>query len=115
LGMVRTAMEEEGTWDSSTVIVIADHGLRDFWNALPVWSTDEEQFRQSLDPLHVPFMVKMPHQDGASHFDVPISSTAVYELSVQAMNGRITSSEEALRWFEKNAGDHPPVCLSRSE
>src|SRR5690606_12024995 len=85
LGMVRTAMEEEGTWDAATIIVIADHGLRDFWNELSIWTTEEEQFRQSLDALHVPFLVKMPGQDEPLDFDALRSSNTIFDRSVEVL------------------------------
>ena len=113
LGMVRAAMEEKGTWDSSAVIVIADHGLRDFWNELPIWTQEEEQFRQSLDPLHVPFLIKMPGQDAPLDFDARISSTAIYDLSVEILGEGLTNSEQVLQWLEHEAGSHAPACLSR--
>ena len=112
LGQVRTALEEEGLWEDSTVILTSDHGLRQFWRTTPFWSPEEESYFAPLDDRDVPLMIKMSNQNGALNFDAALSTTIIYDFSIEILNGRITDVPSARRWLETNYDDYPPACLT---
>jgi arylsulfatase A-like enzyme len=108
LGSFRRTLEEEGTWDRSTVVLVADHGFRP-WP--PYFAGGEDSFSYLVDPLHVPLMLKMPRQDVGVPFDAPVSSAIIYDLSIEILNGRISDAAGAVEWLRERSADYPPACL----
>ncbi|MFN7935820.1 MAG: sulfatase-like hydrolase/transferase [Bryobacteraceae bacterium] len=87
LGRLRRAMEESGVWDSTTVVVTADHSWRS-----PV---GREQ-----DP-RVPFLIKFPKSMGAVYeYRAPVSTLVLSELTMQMLRGQIHSVDGAATWMK---------------
>ncbi len=104
LGRVRAAMERAGLWDSSTVLLSADHGLRrDLWAQTPWWSGDEEDAAQGADPRGVPFLVKTAGQKTTLDYTAPIRTIVSRSLIAALLRGQLTNANEVANWLA-----HPP-------
>lgn len=86
LGRLRRAMEQSGVWDSTTVVVTADHSWR-----VPV---GREQ-----DP-RVPFFIKFPKSMGVpGPYAESVSTLVLAPLTMELLRGRLHSVEEAAAWM----------------
>jgi hypothetical protein len=92
IGEIRREMEQEGLWDSTTILFTADHPFRE---------------RPSLDghPVchSVPFLLKIAGEREGLHYARPFSSLATKELILAVLHGSIGSPAQAARWLDGNA------------
>lgn len=87
LGRLRRAMEAAGVWDSTTVVVTADHS----------WRAPEGR---EQDP-RVPFLIKFPKSMGAGYeYPAAVSTLVLSELTMQMLRGQLHSVEEAAAWMK---------------
>ena len=57
LGKLRTAMERNGTWDTTTIVVSSDHWWRtEYWDVRkPIWSRADDSYRGEGANHRIPF------------------------------------------------------------
>jgi len=81
LGEIRAAMQDRHVWESTLVIVTADHSWR-----------EKEMFVRSSD-RRIPFIVKLPNASRAGTVRSPINSIVLDRLVVYGVKGSINDSE----------------------
>ncbi len=92
LGEIRRAMESEGQWEQSAVIVTSDH----VENYRPKW----------LDPTidkRVPLIVKLPGAGTGVAYDRPIRALVVHDLASALLRGEIATYEALTSWLDAYA------------
>lgn len=101
LGELRAAMERTGTWDSTTLIVTADHPLRvDFWpDEIPIWGPVGS-------PL-VPFLVKLENETRGVTYGGAVNNRIVHDLALALLTGRIHGTEKLVRWLDSRDEAEP--------
>jgi hypothetical protein len=91
IGLLRTAMEQAGAWDSTTLIFSADHPFR---------------HRAQLDgkPMsrRVPFLVKMAGQTRSVNYPVPFSALLTRKLILDILAGDVKRPEQLAGWFDSH-------------
>lgn len=98
LATLRAQMENEGTWDPSTVIVTADH---------PAGIANRAE---GIKDSRVPFLLKLPHETAGRLWDRPVSATRLGRPLIRAiLAGEVYDEAGAIAWLERNAID-PPVA-----
>ncbi len=100
LARLRAGMEENGTWDSATVIVMGDHSWRTYmWDSQPSWTQEEQRASEGgrFDPRPA-YMVKLPHQQQGARIDVPYAAVNTRALLDAVMDSRIQSPTDLARW-----------------
>ena len=75
-------MEQSGTWDSTTVIVTADHGWR------------ETQIVGRKHDGRVPLLIKVAGQDQHRQYDGTFSILVLKDLTLDFLRGQINSNQE---------------------
>ncbi|HSA92934.1 MAG TPA: alkaline phosphatase family protein [Terriglobales bacterium] len=91
LGELRAAMEQAGTWDSSTVLVTSDHSLRYY-----------RDFNTQTDS-RVPFLLKPAGPAQPLTYSSEFSALATHGLLLAALRGEITDTASAARWLDAHA------------
>jgi hypothetical protein len=94
LGDLRRAMEKAGVWDSSTILVTSDHGLR--WYA--GWS-------EHTSPL-VPYLLKLPGQREARPYTDPVHTILTADLIEAVLSGEVKDPDQAVTWLDQRT--RPP-------
>jgi len=99
------SMEQQGTWDSSTIVVMGDHSWRTLgWRTNTIWTREEEQasFGGKFDDRPA-YIVKLPLQHVSATIDVPFPATATRALLDELLAHRIQTSAELKQWVEYQA------------
>jgi Sulfatase len=87
LGRIRSAMEQRGLWDRTTVLVASDHHSR-----------SSQMFDGKTDQLSI-FILKMAGQDRGSVFGRPISAVVTGDLILEILRGNVKNADDARAWL----------------
>lgn len=91
LGEIRSAMEEKSLWDSSDVLVSADHSYRSA-HALDGHPRDRR----------VPFLLKLAGSRQASVYDGMFNTLVTRELISGILRNQIKTNDEAIAWITQH-------------
>jgi len=95
LAEIRRAMEQAGQWDSSAVLVSADHYYR--YSKLLDGKVDHR----------IPFMLKLPFEKAGKVHDGSFNSIITKELLLSIIRGEIKSPSDVDSWLDKHPQDAP--------
>ena len=92
LGILRRKMEEAGTWETTNVVVTADHGFR---------IAGPPEWKHNPTPLHVPFILKMAgppqHLEDDHHF----STILIHDLLLSLLKRDVQTLEEVRAFLDQ--------------
>ena len=82
LGRFRATLQRSGRWSGDTVLILADHGLRNtpYYKGTP-WLDEVDAFTREWD-FRVPFILKLPGQTRGLRHDGPFDLAYVRKLLV---------------------------------
>ncbi|MCC6589398.1 MAG: sulfatase-like hydrolase/transferase [Bryobacterales bacterium] len=88
VGEIRAAMEKSGAWDTSVVLLTADH-----------------QLRFNVDTAHrhekrVPLLIHMPGQTADTNVKAPIPMTVLRDLTFSMLKGDLSTPEKVATYLE---------------
>lgn len=111
LAHVRSVLEQSGQWDSSTVIVMGDHGWRTtlLWETAPGWSAEEE--RASLGGTfdqRPGYIVKLAGQQTGTQVNVPFRAVMTRAMMDAIMQGKIRTADDLQQWAQQNSEPTKP-------
>jgi hypothetical protein len=105
LGQIRTAMERNGTWENSTVVVSSDHWWRtEYWNTRSIWSAAEDVYRDEGKFHHIPFIVKLNGQKERLTYDAPFNTVVSHDLILDILSGKLAVANQVPAWLEAHRG-----------
>jgi hypothetical protein len=104
LAHIRQLLEKTGQWDSSTILVMGDHGWRTtlVWEKYPGWSSEEQ--RASLGgqfDSRPGYIVKLAGQTSGTRIDEPFDALRTRALTDELLAGEIQSPEQLKEWVDK--------------
>lgn len=88
LGEIRVALERASKWDSSIVVVTADH----WWRLAEAVNGQQDQ--------RVPFMIKLAGQKTGMEYQKPFKTILIQKLLLELLRGNLTSSSEVAAWID---------------
>ncbi|HEU5340178.1 sulfatase-like hydrolase/transferase [Edaphobacter sp.] len=101
LAHVRSLLEQNGTWDSSIIVVMGDHSWRTsfLWKPMPSWTPEEQRASDGgrFDSRPV-YIVKLPHQHQPERIDLPYAAIHTRALLDALMDRRIESPGDLSAW-----------------
>ena len=99
LAHVRKELEDNGTWDTTTLVLMGDHSWR---ISGPDGLTPEE--RAATDNGHFDdrpaYIVKLAHQNTPARIDTEFSALRTRNLFDNLLTGRITTSQQLAKWTQ---------------
>jgi hypothetical protein len=106
LAHVRRVLEKSGQWDSSTVMVMGDHGWRTkmLWETEPGWTAEDE--RASLGggfDERPAYIVKLAGQETGAQVSVRFHAQETRAMVDELLDGKIRSEGDLVRWAQENA------------
>jgi hypothetical protein len=111
LGQLRTAMEQTGSWNSTTVVISSDHWWRtEYWDIRkPVWSPADDPYRGEGANHRVPFLIKLAGQKTGSEYDAAFNTVLTHDLILEVLNGKVSSPEQVTTWLDthRTIGESP--------
>src|SRR5262249_52684525 len=95
LGILRREMEHTGLWETTNILITADHGLRE-----EEWSEiGSTAWNNQPTPYHVPLFLKM----GGFHQSVvdeqPFNTVRIHDLLLALLQGQVATPEQAKEWL----------------
>ena len=104
LAHVRQVLEQQGTWDSSVIIVMGDHSWRTVlvWRGSPYWTPEDEIASDGGQFDDRPgYIVKMPYQQKAVQIDTPFAALRTRALLDAVINHKISSANDLATWVKQ--------------
>jgi len=104
LGEVRRWLEEAGLWDSTVVLVSADHGWKwDYWQTQPLWNEEEAEVAVRLD-ARVPFLLKLAGQRREFDYSPAFNTVLTKDLLLALLRSQLSAPEEVEAWLDTHRG-----------
>jgi len=96
---LRHALEESGAWDTSTILLAADHPVR-----LATWAKYNEALSRQPVKQHaeVPFLLKLPGQKLGFSYDKPMQEIVTKDLLLAILNREVTTPDQVAAWLDRN-------------
>jgi hypothetical protein len=88
LGVLRSVMERSGTWDTTTVLVTADHPWR------------QSRLLDNQADRRVPFMLKLPGQHEGFEYGAQLDTARTGSLLLAILDKDLTRPDEVARWLD---------------
>ncbi len=95
LGELRRAMEANGSWTATTVMVFADHGRRSLADGVSVAHPE------------VPLLVKLAGSSPGQSYGAPFNAVLVHDLTLELLAGRLISTADVIGWLDANRNRWP--------
>ena len=92
---LRQSLEESGMWDTSTILLTADHPLR----------VRPERVQTSLSAVQhaeVPYLLKMAGQKQGLAYDTPMQEIVTKSLLLAILNGEVATPSRVAAWLDQN-------------
>lgn len=89
LGALRAALEAQGTWDGTTILVTGDH-----------WYRNSTQLDGRAD-LRVPFILKIANDTEAVRYSRPFRTVVTSDLVLSLLDGEVRSTAQAAQWLDR--------------
>ena len=96
---IRRAMETAGVWDSTTVLLSADHFYR---NATLLDGKSDHR---------VPFLLKLAGQTTRSDYKRPFNTVVTHDLVLAILRGELQEPESVARWLDHRSKPEPPAAV----
>jgi hypothetical protein len=111
LGKLRQAMERNGTWDNTTIVISSDHWWRtEYWDIRkPIWSSADDSFRGEGANHRIPFLVKLAGQKTNVTYDATFNTVLTHDLILDILSGKMAAAEDLPGWLDTHTtiGESP--------
>jgi arylsulfatase A-like enzyme len=109
VGELRRAMQRAGIWDSTVVLVTADHGFRSrfFTTTSPKWPPEENAALVGADGLQVPFILKLGGQRDAIRYEPPFNTVLTHDLLLALLRREVSSPASVVSWLDRHRSIGP--------
>jgi hypothetical protein len=88
LGEIRVALEQASKWDSSIVVVTADH----WWRLAEPVNGQQDQ--------RVPFMIKLAGQKAGMEYQKSFNTVLTRQLLIEVLRGNLTTPSDVVAWLD---------------
>src|SRR5262249_1845057 len=100
VGEVRRLLEQAGLWDSTSLLITSDHGLRpQQWRGRYNWTPELERLTANGPSDTVPFILKLAGQRQGIVYDNSFSNVLAGDLCLAVLDGEVSTPEEASAWL----------------
>jgi hypothetical protein len=104
VGELRHKLEQAGLWDSTSILISSDHGLRHtLWKNSRNWTSEFDHLLEGGSSPTVPFILKVAGQNSHAEFEPAFSAVATGDLALSVLNGDVTTPEQAAQWLYHHA------------
>ena len=103
LGDLRQAMESQGLWEKTVVLVSSDHWWRSsYWKNQSGWMQEDAVASGDETDHRVPFILTMPGTGGTVEYTAPFNTVLTNDLLLAILRGEVANTKEAAAWLDKN-------------
>jgi hypothetical protein len=94
LGRLQRAMQANGLWDKTWVILSADHS----WRTSTMYDGKRD--------MRVPFMVKPPGPTASAVYPQSFNTIVTHDLILAMLRGEMTNQQNVVDWLDKHRAEH---------
>ncbi len=100
LGQVRQALQQQGAWESSNVIVSSDHPLRlPVWQQSSLWSQELTDLTRGKQGQSIPFLLKMANQSKPRTVRQAFNTVVTHQLIWNILQDGWTNPDQVVSWL----------------
>jgi hypothetical protein len=111
VGELRHQLEEAGLWDSTSILITSDHGLRrELWHGHLNWTPEFDRLLANGPSPLVPFILKLAGSREGVVYDQPFSSVVEGSLALAVIKSEVTKPRQVAEWLTQH--NAPPPDLS---
>lgn len=110
VGELRRLMEGKGVWDSTVLLISADHWWRtEMWQRGPFWTAEAAAVATEKMDHRIPFILKLNGQKEPVVYDQKFNTVLTHDLLLALLKGEATTSAEVTKWLDdhRSIGDSP--------
>lgn len=101
VGELRRTLEQAGLWESTSILITADHGLRyELWHGGLNWNSQFDRLLEGGQSPTVPFILKLGGQTKPAVYEPSFSNVVAGDLSLAVLSGEVSTSAQAAAWIE---------------
>jgi arylsulfatase A-like enzyme len=89
-GGLRHAMERQGVWENTVVLISSDHPFR-----------SAELIGRRFDP-RVPYLLRFPHDEEPARFRKPLQTIVTANLLLSILRDEVRNRADAVAWLERH-------------
>lgn len=114
VGELRRVLEQAGMWQSTTLLITADHGFRpDMWRDRQGWTPELERLTGGRQTPLVPFILKLAGEDRGLVYEQPFSNVVSGDLIVAILKGQIQRASDAAEWLDQHTQEKDAALPTR--
>jgi len=104
VGELRRTLEQAGLWDSTTLLITADHGLRyALWHGGLNWTPEFDRLLEAGQSPTVPFILKLAGESKPLVYESPFSNVVSGDLGLAVVHGDVSTAAQAAAWISGRA------------
>jgi len=105
VGELRRKLEQDGLWDTTTLLISADHGLRYvLWHGGMNWTPQFDRLLEAGQSPIVPFILKLGGENKPAVYDASFSAIVTGDLVLAVLRGEVTTAAQAAAWIAEKTG-----------
>lgn len=109
IGELRCKLEQAGLWDSTTVLITGDHGLRPaLWRGGYNWTPEIAQLTAREPSETVPFIVKLAGRREGVVYRKTFSNIVSADLTLAVLRGEISRADQLTSWLDRRSSKEGP-------
>jgi Type I phosphodiesterase / nucleotide pyrophosphatase len=108
LAELRHEMENAGLWESTSVLISSDHGLRArrVWRDHQVWdpsfTKEDPAVLNTLEDERVPFILKLAGERNGLNYEPPFNTVLSANMLLALLFGEISHKEDVVKWLDEH-------------
>lgn len=104
VGELRLELERAGLWESTSILVSSDHGLRpDEWRGKLNWTEEMNRLTSDGASQTVPFILKLAGSSVPEAYGDRVSAVVSGDLMLSIAAGEVKTLEDAKAWLSRHA------------
>ncbi len=106
LAEMRGILEKSGLWDSTSLIITSDHGVRpEVWHGHMGWSDELDRLTGGKQSELVPFIVKLAGQKTPRVEDRTFSNVVCGDLAIAILSGEVRTADNVVTWLDRQKAE----------
>lgn len=114
VGELRRKLEETGLWDSTSILITSDHGLRrELWHGHMNWTPEFDRLLASGSSPVVPLILKLAGSHDGVVYDQSFSSVVEGDLALAVIKNEVTTPQQVSEWLAKHNATPPDLSARK--
>ena len=114
VGELRHKIEEAGLWDSTSILITSDHGLRrELWHGHLNWTPEFDSLLANGPSPLVPFILKLGRSHEGAVYDQSFSSVVEGDMALAVIKREITTPQQASEWLARHNVQLPDLSARK--